>query len=220
MGSRLHMVALAVALLAPLRARADGHVLTFDMHKWKVVSQDSGPVDYYTVHEDPAVGTFIHSEYLPAYDTTSLGYQVPDGMRRTFHKLRWKWRALTLPSGGNECARDKGDSAAVVYVTWKRGLKWYALKYVWSAVGPKGAFCDRKSNLFRAQETVILQSGGPLNTWETEALDLDAEFRRHFADNDPHADVPDFMGVGLMSDGDQTHSPSSADFAAFELTEK
>jgi hypothetical protein len=29
--------------------------------------------------------------------------------------------------------------------------------------------------------------------------------------------VPDLVGIGIMSDGDQTHSVSAADYAAFEL---
>jgi hypothetical protein len=51
--------------------------------------------------------------------------------------LRRRWRALVLPRGGNECADERGDSAASVYVTWKRGLRWYSLKYAWSSVGPR-----------------------------------------------------------------------------------
>lgn len=219
MARRVPSLCVALALSGPLCARAEGRTLAFDMRRWQTVAQDSGPTNYYSVVDDAAVGTYIHSDYKPPYETMTRGYQVPESMRRTFHKISWKWRALVLPNGGNECARGKGDSAAVVYLTWKRGLKWYALKYVWSAVGPKGAFCDRKSNLFRAQETVVLQSGGPLNTWMTESLDLDAEFRRHFGNGDAHAEVPDFMGVGLMSDGDQTRSPSSADFAGFVLSD-
>ena len=205
--------------LAPWSARAEGRELTVDMHTWEIVSQDSGPVDYYKVVDDPA-GAYIHSAYLPAYETATRGYKVPDALRRSFHKVKWRWRALALPNGGNECADGKGDSAAVIYLTWRRGLKWYALKYVWSAVGPKGTSCDRKSNPFRAQETVILESGPPLNTWVEEHIDLDAEFRKHFEDGDPKAEVPPFMGIGIMSDGDQTHSPSSADFGGFVLSEK
>ena len=29
-------------------------------------------------------------------------------------------------------------------MTWKRTLRWYSVKYVWSSVGPKGTTCDRK----------------------------------------------------------------------------
>ncbi len=122
-----------------------------------------------------------------------------------------------MPRDGDECAPGKGDSAAVVYVTWKHALRYYTLKYVWSAVGTKGRVCDKKRNPFVAQDTVILESGAPLDVWRTETLDLKSEFRKHFADGDPHADVPDFMGIGIMSDGDQTHSESSADFGAFVL---
>jgi hypothetical protein len=96
-------------------------------------------------------------------------------------------------------------------------MRWYAVKYVWSDVGTKGAICDKKRNPFAAQDTVILESGGPVNVWRDENLDLDAEFRKHFADGDPSADVPDFMGVGLMTDGDQTQSDSVADYAEFSL---
>ena len=38
-----------------------------------------------------------------------------------------------------------------------------------------------------------------------------------FTHGDPQAEVPDFFGVGLMSDGDQTRSVSSAEFAEFVL---
>ena len=48
-------------------------------------------------------------------------------------------------------------------------------------------------------------------------LDPDAEFRKHFEGGDPNADVPDLQGLGLMSDGDATQSPSEADFGFFTL---
>jgi len=183
---------------------------------FRVVERESGPTNYYRLYKD-SEPPFIRGSYHPPFKTTVLGIQVPDADRAAARKLSWRWRAQTLPSGGNECADGKGDSAAVIYVSWRRGLRWYALKYVWSAVGPKGATCDRKSNPFMAQDTVVLESGAPLNEWRTERIDLQAEFRKHFADGDPTASVPDLLGVGLMSDGDQTHSDSSADYAEFSL---
>ena len=107
--------------------------------------------------------------------------------------------------------------AAVVYLTWKRGLRYYTLKYVWSAVGTKGRTCDSKRNPFVAQDTIILESGGPLGSWRTEDIDLAAQFRAHFEHGDAKAEVPDFVGIGLMTDGDQTGSPSAADFGSFTL---
>jgi hypothetical protein len=187
-----------------------------DVHTFKVVERFSGPVGYYKIVEDPA-GAFIRAQYHPPLETVTLGIEVPEQLRQTTRRLRWRWRALVLPKGGNECQDGFGDSAAVVYVSWKRGLKWYSLKYVWSSLAPRGAVCDRRRNLFVVQDTVIRQSGGPLNTWLTEEIDPSFEFRKHFEDGDPNAEVPDFVGIGLMSDGDQTNSISSADYAGFSI---
>ncbi len=153
--------------------------LHVDLHDFRVVQRESGPINYYTL-VDEAPWPYIRASYQPPDETTVLGYAVPDALRRSVAALRWTWRALALPRGGNECAEGRGDSAAVVYVTWRRGLRWYSLKYVWSSVGPKGATCDRKSNPFRAQDTIIVDSGPPLREWHTVTIDPDLEYRNHF----------------------------------------
>ena len=187
-----------------------------DVHGFRVVESYSGPVSYYKIIEDPA-GPFIRAQYHPPLETVTLGIEIPDRFRQATRRLRWRWRALVLPKGGNECKDGFGDSAAVVYISWKRGLKWYSIKYVWSYDAPKGKVCDQRRNLFVVQDTVILQSGGPMNTWIEQEIDPSAEFRKHFEGGNPTADVPDFLGIGLMSDGDQTNSISSADYAGFTL---
>jgi hypothetical protein len=187
-----------------------------DCGLWRVVESQSGPHDYYVIMNEPHA-SFIRGRYVPPEKTTVLGYQIQDGDRSRVRTLRWKWRAVKLPIGGNECADGKQDSAAVVYVTYKRALRWYTLKYVWSTVGPRGATCDRKRNLFAAQDTVILESGGADDGWKSEEIDLRAEFRAHFEDGRADADVPPVVGVGLMSDGDATKSESAADYGDFVL---
>jgi hypothetical protein len=184
------------------------------VQSFRFVDRVSGPVNYYKILPGPPA--HIRGRYEPGYKTAVMGYDVKEWQARA-SKLRWRWRALTLPAGGDECRDGKGDSAAVVYVSWKRALRYYTLKYAWSAVGKRGAVCDRKRNPFLAQDTIILESGAPLNEWKNVALDLPREFRKHFEDGDAKADIPDLFGVGLMSDGDQTASPSSADFAGFTL---
>jgi Protein of unknown function (DUF3047) len=190
--------------------------LNLDVTRWRVVSRESGPVNYYRVVDDPSL-PFVHAQYTPPEATTVLGVEIGDNDRKRARAVSWQWRAVTLPQGGDECASGRGDSAAVVYLTWKHTLKWYTLKYVWSSVGQRGAVCDRKRSPFVSQDTIILQSGGPVGVWHSEVVDLKQEFRRHFADGDPNYEVPDFVGVGIMTDGDQTKSVSSADYADFVL---
>ncbi len=88
---------------------------------------------------------------------------------------------------------------------------------MWSGVGTKGAICDRKRSPFVAQETMIVDSGGPLGVWRHASIDLRSEFRNHFEGGDLNASVPEFRGVGIMTDGDQTKSESVADYAGFAV---
>jgi hypothetical protein len=207
-------VSVALCSVAAVHAGDAQHELAVSCTQWRVIERESGPDNYYAVmRESPT--SFIRGWYRPPAKTTVLGYQMPDQVRSKVSRVRWTWRAMALPRGGNECAGGREDSAAVVYFTYKRGLRWYTLKYVWSAVGPKGATCDRKRGLFSAQDTIILESGGPLGVWKSEEVDLKAQFRAHFEDGRADADVPPFIGVGLMTDGDQTQSESAADFADF-----
>jgi hypothetical protein len=211
-------VLLLVALALPVHAAPCAPLTAkYPAAAFRVVREKSGPVNYYRVVEEAGV-TFLRSAYRHPFETAVMGIAVASADRPRATRLAWSWRAHTLPRGGDECAAGKQDSAAVVYVTWKRGLRWYTLKYVWSAVGTKGQVCDRKRNPFVAQDTIIVESGAPLGAWKRVELDLRAEFRRHFEDGDPEAEVPDLAGIGVMSDGDQTRSESAADFAKFELT--
>ena len=187
-----------------------------DVHSFRVLENYSGPVSYYKLVEDPAQ-PFIRAVYRPPLETVTLGAEVPDNLRQRTRRVRWKWRAQVLPKGGNECKGGFGDSAAVVYVSWKRGLKWYSIKYVWSTEAEKGRVCDQRRNLFVVQDTVILETGGPVGEWREEEVDPSAEFRARFEGGNPNAGVPDLVGLGIMSDGDQTNSISAADYTGFEL---
>jgi hypothetical protein len=214
---------IAMAALAALLTATDGpprleapQVATIDVRSFRSVEgPSSGPAVYYQVIEE-LEGPFIRASYRPGLESVTMGIEVPESLREKAKRLRWRWRAQAFPAGGNECG-GPGDSAASVYATFKRGLKWYILKYAWSSVGHRGSVCDPKRNLFLARDTVILESGGETGVWVDEEIDVRSEFRRHFAGGRPDADVPDLVGVGIMSDGDQTNSESSADYTRFEI---
>jgi hypothetical protein len=104
-----------------------------------------------------------------------------------------------------------------VAAAFKRGLRWYVLKYVWSPLAPPGAVCDRKRTIFLMRDTIVLESGGKPGIWLNEVVDLRRAFIDHFEGGDPNADVPDLVGIAVMTDGDQTHTEASADWEGFQL---
>jgi hypothetical protein len=209
------VLAVALASSVALGDPSPPHVQPLDIHRWRVVQRESGPTNYYLIVE--AQPPYLRGHFTPGMETTLLGVVFTDAERAAVQKVRWRWRAEALPTGGSECTDGHEDSAASVYLTWKRGLRWYTLKYVWSPVDKPGAVCHSIRNPFVAQDTVVLESGGPVATWANEEIDLKAEFRRHFEGNDPNADVPELLGIGLMSDGDQTNSVSAADYGDFAI---
>lgn len=209
--------ALVIALLASaVPASASAREVAIDPGQWRVVDRDSGPDRYYAVVRDPAQ-PFLRAQFKAAMQTTAMGFQMPDEARAAARTLKFSWRVQTFPAGGNECESSKADSPAAVYATWKRGLRYYALKFVWSSAAPKGTTCNTKRNPFLAQDSVILESGGATGDWRSETIDLPAEYRRHFEGGKADASVPDFIGVGLLTDGDQTRSDSAADYAGFTV---
>jgi len=205
------------ALLGSAAAAPKGTDTPLPVTGFRLIERESGPVNYYSI-VGQATPPHIRAQYRPPYRTAVMGHPLSDADRAHAQRLRWRWRALTLPTGGNECAKAKNDSAAVIYVSWKRGLRYYTLKYVWSTSAKKGTICDRKRNPFVAQDTIVLESGGPLNEWRSADIDLRAAFRKHFEDGNPNAEIPELLGVAIMSDGDQTKSESSADYADFVIS--
>jgi hypothetical protein len=213
-GRTIRAIGAALALLAGT-ASADTTSRELDFQGLRPV--ESGHRSYYELRKDER-GTYLHADYQAGDEATKQALVLPESERRGHHKLTWRWRALVLPAGGDECDPAKRDSAASVYVAWRRGLRWYGLKYSWSAVSPVGAVCDRNDTAVMRGETIILRSGGPLGTWMTESIDVEAEFHKHITPSDPIAEVPDLRGFAVLTDGDQTHSESSADYGSFVLT--
>lgn len=207
------MCGFGFAMLLPTALAAQPGTIAVEPKDFHVVERESGPINYYRTLTKGQT-SFVRGEYRPGLATVVLGFQIPSSDAAKVRSLTWRWRAVTLPRGGDGCTSGKRDSAATVYLTWKRALRWYTIKYVWTTVGTKGATCDKKRNPLVAQDTVVMEVGEPLE-WRSESVDLPGEFRRHFAGGDANADIPDFKGIAIMTDGDDTKSESAGDYADF-----
>ena len=223
MASRSRRVAVALGLLLPWPilasqglAAAAPAVARLDVGDFRVVDGPTRESAVYYKVVDGSEGRMLRGRYRPGLASVVLGAPVPKDLRGRVRRVRWRWRVRAFPVGGDECD-GPGDSGASVFISFKRGLRWYILKYVWSPLSPLGATCDRKRSLFLHRDTIVLEHAGPTFKWLAEIVDVRQAFIDHFANGDPKADVPDLLGIGVMTDGDQTNSESGADWADLEV---
>jgi hypothetical protein len=213
------LLPLAVAALATDDGGApspatDEHQAAIPASSFQIVAQDSGPVNYYSVVKEGEL-EMIRSVYRPPTPTAVLGAVIPEAARKTVKEFTWRWRVHQLPKDSNDCGPGFSDSGAAVFLFFKAGLKYKILKYVWATTGKVGSYCQSKRGWFLDRDTIVLKVGGPLDVWRTEVVDPRLAFARHF-ETKPE-DVPDFEGVGLMTDGDQSNSVVESDYADFKV---
>lgn len=191
-----------------------GHHVSLSPSSFKVLEQDSGPVNYYSVVTE-ADTVMIHAAYKPGLATVVLAGVVPEEARKQVSRVSWRWRVHSLPKDSNDCGPGFTDSGAAVFLTFKAGAKYMILKYVWSTTGKVGSFCQSKRGWFLDRDTLLLHVGGPLDTWETQEVDARADFAKHFGMK--LEDVPDFVGIAIMTDGDQSNSVVESDYTDFTI---
>ena len=142
--------------------------------------------------------------------------------------LSWKWRAHRLPAGGNERIGKTNDSAAGIYVLFKRKhiplASWAyqpvdIIKYVWSTNVPRNEII-RKSSRAKMGVTyyrgvfVVLQSGSTnLGKWMTEERNIREDYRRFYGSYPRYNP----LAIAVLTDSNDTGSSAAADYDDFTI---
>jgi hypothetical protein len=148
---------------------------------------------------------------------------VPAGNARM---LRWRWKAVELPAGGDARTKAGDDAPARIYVTFRYApekLAWpqrllydtaralygeapphATLMYVWDARQPQGAsFVNPYTDRVR---TIVVESGpARLNRWLAYERDVLADYRAAFGE-----EPPPISGIAIMTDADNTRTRAAA----------
>jgi len=189
-----------------------GHRAVIPLSSFTVFKEDSGPVNYYSLGNDEGV-PILQGVYRPGLGNVVLNARVPEEARQAVRSVSWRWRVHELPRDANDCGPGASDAAASVFLAFKAGLKLMVIKYVWSTVGTVGQSCQSTRGWFFDRDTTLVAVGGPLDVWSSYEVDPRREFVKHYGGR--LEDVPDFVAVGLMTDGDNSRSPAAADYADF-----
>lgn len=121
--------------------------------------------------------------------------------------LEWKWKVITLPTGGHACQNSTDDEAAQVYVAWLRppeAVRSRIIGYVWDSTAPVGTIC--KSEKTSTVTYVVLRSGpDELGKWITERRNVVEDFRKIYGEA---PDNPAALSLGIDSDDTRSSADS------------
>lgn len=127
---------------------------------------------------------------------------------REYPYLSFRWRIRAVPGGADERVEDKADSAAGLYLSYRRklGIVPESVKFVWSGSIDAGSAFRRPG--IGMPWTVVAGSGEPDSSWRTFVFRTEDVYRKTFG-KDP-GDRP--LGIGLLSDANNTGSFAAADY--------
>jgi len=127
--------------------------------------------------------------------------------------LQFQWKAVKLPTGGNEDSMSQNDCGAAVYGVWDIGFPFSvnSLKYTWSSTLKVGTEISKR--LGHDFVRVVQSGNSGIGQWHTLRVDVRADYQRLFKTSDPKAP----SGIAVLTDADATRSEAEAYYADFRL---
>jgi hypothetical protein len=163
---------------------------------WKEQNWGKPAYDFEIVSDDGQRALHLRSKG----DSSTIGRDLEASIDlKETPSLEWRWKVMTLPSGGNACQKSTDDEAAQVYVAWLRtpeAARSRIIGYVWDSTAPAGTIC--KSQKTSTVTYVVLRSGADeLGKWITERRNVAEDFRKIYGEA---PDKPTALSLGIDSD--------------------
>ncbi|HEU5077336.1 MAG TPA: DUF3047 domain-containing protein, partial [Polyangiaceae bacterium] len=127
--------------------------------------------------------------------------------------LQFQWKAVKLPTGGNEDSTSHNDCGAAVYGFWDIGFPFSvnSIKYTWSSTLKVGTEISKR--LGHDFVRVVQSGNAGAGQWHTVRVDVRADYLRLF--KTAEAAAP--RGIAILTDADATNSEAEAYYADFRL---
>ena len=122
--------------------------------------------------------------------------------------LVWRWKAVTLPAGGDCRRKATDDEAAQIYVAFPRAptpLRSRIIGYVWDTTAPAGTIVKSESSGLVTY--VVVRSGAAeLGHWLTETRNVYDDFKRIYGE----APTEPVGAVSVAIDSNDTRSSAES----------
>ncbi len=152
------------------------------------------------------------NRYLEATDegeSVILGHEIKWNLNE-FPYISFRVRVNKIPEGGDERDNKKVDSAAGIYITYRKkffGKIPESAKYVWSSTLPVGS-AVRREGIGRPWQIVFGSGEEGLGEWRTYVFDLRQAYTDTFGGSAPSKSI----GVGILSDANSLKLKAYADY--------
>ncbi|MFV2007134.1 MAG: DUF3047 domain-containing protein [Longimicrobiales bacterium] len=152
------------------------------------------------------------NRYLEATDegeSVILGHEIKWNLDE-FPYISFRVRVNQIPEGGDERDNKKVDSAAGIYITYRKkffGTIPESAKYVWSSTLPIGS-AVRREGIGRPWQIVFGSGEDGLGEWRTYVFDLRQAYTDTFGGTAPSKSI----GVGVLSDANSLKLKAYADY--------
>jgi len=122
--------------------------------------------------------------------------------------LQWRWKAVTLPKGGDSRKKDTDDQGIQLYVTFPRfpqAVRSRIIGYVWDTSAPVGTIV--KSEKAGTVTYVVVRSGTDgLGQWHTESRNVCEDYKKIYSE-----DLNEPLGaVSVAIDSNDTKSTAES----------
>jgi hypothetical protein len=98
--------------------------------------------------------------------------------------LQWRWKAVTLPKGGDSRKKETDDQAVQIYVTFPRfpqAVRSRIIGYVWDTTAPAGTIVG--SQKAGTVTYVVVRSGAEgLGKWFTESRNVCDDYKKIYGE--------------------------------------
>ena len=168
--------------------------------------------DYESIYK---INTEEDNQILSAYSTDSDNFIIKqievDIVEYPY--LNWRWRAHTLPVGGDESTKEKCDvSASISIVLNKSRLLPKSIKYSWSTTLEENNITESPFAIWPSRCDIRVMESGEENKgkWVTEKINILEDYKRFY--NKKNVNSKSVHAIVIMTDSDNTSTIAVADY--------
>ncbi len=207
---KIRIILALMFLVAALPAAAGDSIIVADFSTWPAAPAvpsgwdlmvKSGKADF-TVSADDG----LKALHLKCNDSSfAFERSVNIDLKRN-PVLTWKWKATTLPAGGDFRHSRSDDQAAQLFIAF---TKTKSIVYIWDTTAPEGLEESTSPVPFLTVKVIVVRSGSAqAGKWLTESRNVYDDYKRLYGEEPPAV-----KGIRIQINSQHTGTLAESSFA-------